>query len=202
MTDRVCMCTPNYPSTLKKLLWSTQVLCPFSFLPRSSGSTFVALSNIFLWHPGFYFRRFDSGWVRICKKTVLYNVEYMLRALTLENTLCRWQYIQWIFYMCSICKVIPSSINEWCLINNNLDFFFKNLKRLCCVFTIHFLFICCFWIGMCQYLDPRFQVCQVLGQASHAVIKSIHSCIPEPFLHFRADHQQECRPSPFLIAHV
>lgn len=117
---------------------------PLQFSSAQLRFNVCRFEQYFLWHPGFYFRRFDSGWVRICKKTVLYNVEYMLRALTLENTLCRRQYIQWIFYMCSICKVILSSINEWCLINNNLDFFLKNLKRLCCVFTIHFLFICCF----------------------------------------------------------
>ncbi len=57
-------------------------------------------------------------------------------------------------------------------------------------------------IGMCQYLDPRFQVCQVLGRASHAVTEYIHSCVPEPFLNFRADHQRECRPSVCHSTHV
>lgn len=76
----------------------------------------------------------------ICKKNSFIRCGIYVMCLNTGEHICRRQYIQWILYTCSICRVIWSSINEWGLIKEK-HLVFKEFKR--CFFSVLYLF-CCF----------------------------------------------------------
>lgn len=122
-----------YSKTLKKIIWSTLVLCPVScssaqlrfstcrfeqYFRLAAFDMFIASKVLFYLHclimP-------TSVCALVMQEKGFIRCRIYIMCLNTGEDICRQQYIQWILYTCSICKVIWNYINKWGLIK------FKNL---------------------------------------------------------------------------